>query len=166
MDKTVFRCVLTSDSYVYDGDTLEHIHVHLGTFDGVSDAVLWPGIFLKDGELYTVTNIRVAGVDAPERHPEHAGRTEASLEAERALSLVARQLVLDLLHAHDGVFTIANPIFGKYAGRTVAEVYFGDGNDGNDRVNLADVLIEKGLGYAYSGESKMAFDDWYGSGKD
>ena len=160
METTEFSVVLNEDSNVYDGDTIEHCYVKIKSFDGVSSSgeVLWPGILLKDSSLFSVTNIRVAGVDTPERHPKKAGRSVESLAAEKAAALVARQAVLDLLDKYNYEFTIEDPFFGKYAGRVVASVYFGQGDD---RISLSDYLIDKGLGYAYDGGEKRAFDSWF-----
>ena len=157
---TEFSVVLNEDSNVYDGDTIEHVYVKIRKFDGLTSdgEVLWPGLLLKDDVLYAVTNIRVAGVDAPERHPKKAGRSAESLAAEKAAAFAARQAVLDLLDVHNHEFTIEDPFFGKYAGRVVASVYFGQGDD---RISLSDYLIDNGLGYAYDGGEKRAFDSWF-----
>ena len=49
-------------------------------------------------------------------------------------------------------FLVANPKIGKYAGRTVADVYVG-----NLRTNVADYMIKHGHAKPYDGGTKP---DW------
>lgn len=91
-------------------------------------ATIWP-------DLTASTQIRVAGVDAPElRRPQ--------CDAERALAERARDRTAALT---DNGVVLVDPRLGKFAGRVVAQVILPDGR------NLADVLIAEGLGRAYDG---------------
>ena len=57
---------------------------------------------------------------------------------------------------HDYDFVLVHPTGGKYYGRIVATILVG-----KDRINLSEYLIEKGLGYPYTGGKKPKFDEWY-----
>ena len=104
--------------------------------------------------MFIETDIRVAGIDTPEKRPLKAGRTQESLLREKAAAAAARDEVVSLLQANGFAFTLTEPTLGKYAGRTVAHVNAGG-------VDIATVLIEKGLAIAYQGGTKRNFDDWY-----
>lgn len=107
---------------VVDGDTLElRVHVWL------------------DQEL--VVKARLAGVDAPEL-------TRPACEAERALAEQARDLIARETAGEDAL-VLTGIEHDKYAGRVVASVATGAGQD------LSQALLQSGLADAY-GESR----DW------
>jgi endonuclease YncB( thermonuclease family) len=153
-----FQAFFGDHSEVYDGDTIKDVYVVLREFEekAHAPAVLFPGILLKKGTLYAVIDIRIAGIDTPEKRPRKAGRTPESLEREKAAAKKA-QIALDaLLSRYDFEFEVANVELGKYAGRVVADVFVGP-----ERISVADFMIAKGLGYRYDGGSKKPFDLWY-----
>lgn len=99
---------------VYDGDTL------------TVDAYPWPGMIIR-------TKVRVAGIDTPEiRGKCDQEKAKARLARDRMASLAGKAVQLK------------NVIFGKYAGRVVAEVMTASGNAG-------DILIHEGLARRYDG---------------
>lgn len=148
---------------IYDGDTIERVHLKLEGLFAHAGTVgeVFPDVFARDGEVWVKTNVRIAGIDAPELHPHHrdrAGnvRTVASLASEHAAAMKARDVVATLLRRNGLQFEIRNPLLGKYAGRTVAEVWVPD-TDGTF-VNVSDVLLERGLAYPYDGGTKTEWD--------
>lgn len=151
-----YQVQLDSADAVYDGDTLKDVAVKLREFQDAGDVMqtLWPGIVFKDGTLYVITDVRVRNLDTAEKRPTRKGRTPESLALEKKVAEEARQLVVNLLESSDFRFRIKDPALGKYSGRTVCDVFVGD-------VNLAEALIQNGLGYAYDGGQKLEFDQWY-----
>ena len=76
--------------------------------------VLWPGIERRADGIYSITDIRIAGIDAPEKRPIRGDRTEASIQREKERAEAAtdflKQLLLDN-SKDDGTlgFVIQNP---------------------------------------------------------
>ena len=155
MSPEVYQVQMDGDSAVYDGDTITDVYVEIGEFKGVNSEgeLLFPGVFLKGDMLFVVTDIRIYGIDTPEKRPLHAGRTPESIEREKVAAAKAREALLKLVVENDYVFTIKNPQLGKYAGRIVAEVYF-------DEINVAEYMIEEGHAKPYDGGKKIPFDEW------
>lgn len=145
-------------SKVYDGDTIQDVYIVIKQFENrdFPAEALWPGVFLKGDTLYAVTDIRVAGIDTPEKRPKKAGRTPESLAREKAAAAEATREVQQLLESNNMEFVVAAPQQGKYSGRTVAKVYVGKA-----KIDVGQYLINKGLAYPYDGGTKQAFDDWY-----
>ena len=160
--KNEFRAEFGDHSDVYDGDTWTDIYISVKTLehDHYLPEVLWPGILLIDDTLYVVTDIRLKGIDTPEKRPTKAGRTPESLAREKAAAQLAKNAVEELLEENDWEFVVTEPELGKYAGRTVANILIG-----KERINLTEYLINKGLGYEYGGGKKKAFDTWYTGAK-
>ena len=155
--KDEFKAEFGDHSGVYDGDTWTDIYITIKTLEnGYLPEVLWPGVFLTDNTLYVVTDIRIKHLDTAEKRPTKAGRTPESLAREKAAAQLAKDAVEQLLEANDWEFVVTEPELGKYAGRTLANILIG-----KDRINLADYLIDRGLGYEYTGGKKKAFDSWY-----
>lgn len=152
----IYAATLNEDSKVYDGDTIQDVFIEIGRFmnEDSPGEVLWPGILLKGQRLYVVTDIRLAGIDTPEKRPRKAGRTEASRAREKAAAAVAQNTLYNLLDDADMEFDVVNPKLGKYAGRIVADVIV-------DGINASDYMIEQGLAIPYEGGTKIPFDDWY-----
>ena len=144
-------------SNIYDGDTWQNVQIQIKTLENEYPLqTLWPSVFIREKTLYVMTDIRIAGIDTAERRPKKAGRTKQSLQRERNAAAAAKAAAEQLLKDNDYQFVIINPTTGKYAGRTVATVLIG-----KERINLADFLIEKGLGYKYNGGTKRHFEDWW-----
>lgn len=149
---------LTSTNQIYDGDTLKRVHIAIKTFPDAdfSEQTLWPGIVLKGDTLYAVTDIRIQGIDTPEKRPLKAGRTQESLLREKAAAAAATDALRRLLSQHNFHIVVAQPQQGKYAGRIVAAVHVGP-----NRLSVAEYLIKNGHATPYDGGTKTAFEDWY-----
>lgn len=87
------------------------------------------------------TNVRVAGLDTPEKN--------GKCEGERVLAAQARALVESKLS--DGRAVLSDIAFEKYGGRVVARVTASDGED------LAATLIGARLGRPYDGRAKAGW---------
>lgn len=150
-----FNAYFREGSKVYDGDTLKDVFIKVRDLKsdyGSED--LFPGVSLREDGLYVVTDIRVNGIDTPEKRPRRSGRTITSIAREKIAAEKVRQVVMDLLHEEQYRFIARNPCFGKYAGRIIADVIIGD-------IDLAEYLISKGFAYAYFGGKRLKFDEWY-----
>ena len=125
--KDTFKAEFGDHSNIYDGDTWTDMYVSIKRFDGETHPpeILWDGIFLGENTLYVVTDIRIKGIDTPEKRPARAGRTPESIAREKAAAEAAKDAVEALLNAHDWQFIITEPQRGKYAGRTVANILIG-----------------------------------------
>lgn len=143
-------------SQVYDGDTLKDVIIKIYTFKEPihpdKEKELWPGVWQFTDGIYVETDIRIAGIDTPEKrastkNPDGTKRSEASRNREKAASAAARQALIDLLAKNKYKFVVHSPEFGKYAGRTVASVEVLD-------QDVARYLIQKGHAKAYDGGTK------------
>ena len=151
---TSYTAIMGDESRVYDGDTIMDVFVVIKTFENQTypDQTLWPGVLLKGDKLYAVTDIRIKGIDTPEKRPTKAGRTEESITAEKAAAELARAELSMLLEDNAMEFVVANPSQGKYAGRVIAEVFI-------NGLDVAEYMIEKGLAVPYDGGTKMTWEE-------
>ena len=151
---------------VYDGDTIRDVSIQIYPFRsrlsnmGKERLTLWPGIERRVDGIYSITDIRIAGIDTPERHPTRAGRTEASLQREKERAAAATDFLKQLLLENsedDGTlgFVIQNPQPDKYAGRIVADVIC---VKEDVSINAAEVLLKAGHAVVYTGGTKT--HDW------
>ena len=156
----IYQAVLTKgEAQVYDGDTLKDVRIQIFHYaDKIpkEPVEIWPGIWLTPAGIEIETDIRIAGIDTPEKRPltkhkDGSPRSELSRNKEKAASAAARQAVIDLLKDNDWHFTVTNPILGKYAGRTVADVTVID-------EDVAKYLILKALAKPYDGGTKPKWD--------
>lgn len=153
-----YDCTLTDiDSQTYDGDTLKDVRVLIHPYDFLLTEYgnPWPGIHITARGIEVETDIRIAGIDTPEKrvstkHADGRPRSVASRMREKDAALSARQALIDILATNDGRFTIDTPLHGKYAGRTVANVSVLE-------VDVASILIENGHAKVYNGGRKP---DW------
>ncbi|MXY99821.1 hypothetical protein F4Y93_03915 [Candidatus Poribacteria bacterium] len=153
-----YNCTLTDVSeQVYDGDTIKDVRVLLmkHPFDKSEYGEYWPGLHITERGVEIETDIRIAGIDTPEKrvstkNADGSKRSEASRSREKAAALASRQALIDLLRSNDNRFSISDPINGKYAGRTVADVAVGE-------MDVATLLIQKGYAKPYDGGTKP---DW------
>ena len=136
----IYRCIIDSQKQVYDGDTIKDVRIE------VEIPSLEVGFWLA-------RDIRVNGIDTPEKRPKRAGRTLDSLTAEKAAASQARFFLIDLLKANGFQFEIGDVGYGKYAGRVLADVFI-------KGVNVAETMIAAGHAIAYEGGKKIPFDDW------
>lgn len=160
---------IPDDSSVYDGDTISDILVKVYDID-VNDILApypkeepFPGVWIEGDYIYVYTDIRIAGIDTPEKRPHKSGRTEESLAAEKAAAAKAQHALDTLLKRHKYRFEIVYITADKYHGRIVAEVFVGEDDE---RINVSEYMIEQGHAYAYDGKTKKSWDDgWYQQGE-
>ncbi|MCY3739912.1 MAG: thermonuclease family protein [Candidatus Poribacteria bacterium] len=153
-----YTCTLTDASeQVYDGDTIKDVRVLLlkHPFGKWEYGEYWPGVHITERGVEIQTDIRIAGIDTPEKrvstkNADGSKRSEASRAREKAAALASRQALIDLLKANDNKFSISDPMDGKYAGRTVVDVAVNE-------MDVATLLIQKGHAKPYDGGTKP---DW------
>lgn len=153
---------------VYDGDTILDVPVLLHQFEDAETAAaaeVWPGVQKRADGIYVLADIRLRGIDAPEK------RVSTSLSEEERSRIKARaaaaEAFLEALIEGSivpGLITIRNPEHDKYAGRVVADVIVyrfdyipGLGVEGGE-INVAEALIKAGLAVPYDGGRKTF--DW------
>lgn len=155
----VYDCTLTDvEKQVYDGDTLKDVRVLIHGYDFIPEDYgnPWPGVFITERGVEIETDIRIAGIDTPEKrtstkNADGSRRSEASRQREKAAAAASRQVLMDMLRSNDNRFTISDPVLGKYAGRTVADVDV-------KGIDVATYLIEKGYAKPYNGGKKPEWD--------
>ena len=155
-----FQSRIYDVEHIYDGDTINHVHFKLPDIDtlkGGRMGEVYPDIFAQEDGVWIHVNVRLAGIDAPERHPRHhypdgTERDPNEVIREHGLAMEARQVVVDLLICNKLEFQIRNPEIGKYAGRIVAEVWVQSPDGG--WLSIADKLLDIGLAYPYEGGTK------------
>lgn len=91
---------------------------------------------------YVVTDVRIGGIDTPEKGGRAACDAEAAL-AKRASSLTTQMTAGRRV-------TLMAVQFEKYGGRVLAEMHAGGDN-------IADALVAKGLARAYDGGKKSSW---------
>ena len=137
----MYKCVIEGPQQVYDGDTIKDVRIE------IEIPSLEVGFWLS-------RDIRINGIDTPEKRPKHAGRTKDSLASEKKAAQKARSFLIDLLKANGFQFDIGDVGYGKYAGRILADVFI-------EGKNVSESMIEAGHAIAYEGGKKVHFDDWY-----
>lgn len=159
-----FHAQIDTIENIYDGDTLNKVAfklpISIAQTQGFYGEV-YPSVFLQRDGVWIHINVRIGGIDTPERHPRHKYpdgtlRPADERAREHALAMQARAIVVRLLVANDLKFEIRDPQQGKYAGRIVASVWVLD-PDTNRMVNIADKLIDAGLAYPYEGGTKRVW---------
>jgi len=101
---------------------------------------VWPGVQVPAA-------IRLLGVDTPEKFRPKCRR-------EKEMALAATAFVRELVQPGDRV-VLRHVQLGKYAGRVVAQVMIA--NASGERVNLAQVLIDRGFGRPYFSGHKTSW---------
>lgn len=112
---------------------------YIRAYDGDTvtvEAAVWPSVAVE-------TSVRVEGVDTAE--------IRADCPAEKRRAIEARDFVRELLSGADRI-VLRDVREGKFAGRVVAKLIV----DGRD---LADVLIERGMGRVYDGGKREGWCD-------
>lgn len=150
-----YNCTLAdADEQVYDGDTLKDVRVLLfeHPFAKSDYGEYWPGVHITERGVEIETDIRIAGIDTPEKrvstkNADGSRRSEASRERERTAAYASRDALIELLKSNNNRFTISDPIHGKYAGRTVADVAIKE-------TDVAIFLIRNGHAKPYDGGRK------------
>ena len=136
----IYKCVIDSQKQVYDGDTIKDVRIE------VEIPSLEVGFWLS-------RDIRINGIDTPEKRPKRAGRTLESLTAEKAAAREARLFLIELLKANDFQFQIGDIGYGKYAGRVLADVFI-------NGVSVSESMIAAGHAIAYEGGKKVPYEEW------
>ena len=153
-----YDCVLTDpEKQVYAGDTLKDVRVLILRYDFIPEDYSnpWSGVHITARGIEIETDIRIAGIDTPEKRTSTKNadgtlRSEASRTREKTAALASRQALIDLLKTNENRFSISNPIHGKSAGRTVADVAV-------EEKDVATYLIEKGHAKSYDGGTKPSW---------
>ena len=162
----IYYGTIDSIDAVYDGDTIRDVAILIYPFHsltpGMSEAqlTLWPGIERRADGIYSITDIRIAGIDTPEKRPIRRDRTDASIQREKERAEAAtdflKQLLIDNRKDDDTLgFVIQNPELDKYAGRTVSDVICFKNGVSTD---VAEALLEAGHAVVYDGGTKT--HDW------
>ena len=166
-----------TEADVHDGDTIENVKVHLLSVESnfvikkINDlgigrgAVeeLFPGLQLEYDGLWAKFALRINGIDTPEVHPfkhwpDGTPRSDESRLKEHILAMKARDELINIKNEYDHAY-IRDIQLGKYAGRLVAELVFGNDNDDpQDYFNFAAHMIATGLAHPYSGGTKAPWD--------
>ena len=160
-EPSVYYAFIEDIETVYDGDTIQDVLVLLHKFNRpqTENLSLWPGVERHIDGIYSLTDIRIRGIDTP----EHRVSTEKSEEERtriKARAAAATDFLKGLIEKSsiDGVqqsIEIRNPDFDKYAGRVLADVVcYHDGKE----INVAEALIEAHHAVAYDGGTKTF--DW------
>ncbi len=160
----VYNAFIEDIELVYDGDTIQDVLVLLHKFNRpqTENLLLWPGVQRYTDGIYSLTNIRIRGIDAPELT---WSQIPASLPQEKRQRIydrgvAARDFLRNLIEKSsiDGVLKaieIRDPDFGTWAGRVLADVFcYHDGT----KINVAEALIEARHAVAYDGDTKTF--DW------
>jgi len=158
-ESRTYNCRLTiPEKQVYDGDTLKDVRVLIHGYDFIPEdyGQKWPGIYITDRGIEIETDVRIAGIDTPEKRPltknaDGSQRSVKSRQREKSAALAARQTLIDLLEKNGFMFEISDPILGKYAGRIVANVSVSN-------VDVAAYLIRQGLAKPYEGGTKPSWN--------
>lgn len=136
---------------IYDGDTIKDVAIQLKPLKNYPAETLFPGIRIDNETLYFDTDIRLRGIDTPEKRPVKKNRTETSLREEKAAAARARAGLYARLADANFKGVLKNPQLGKYAGRIVADIYIGD-------ENISDYLLDIGVAVPYHGGTKLKWD--------
>ena len=147
---------IASIDNVYDGDTIKDVEFLICNPCELRNPIL--SINQEGSKIYFVSDIRIKGIDTPELRPSKAGRTEASLNREKALATQARDYLRHLLANADSI-TIDNQEEDKYYGRIVADVII---RKDRQTTKVGDKMIECGYAVAYDGGAKSM--DWGAEG--
>lgn len=156
--KGIFDAFIDHIEDVHDGDTIDDVIIPLPKLSEKDvDGQVWLDLFVDNGIVHVQTNIRLAGIDAPEikprkRLPSGKKRTDEEVDHERYLAQQAKKLVVNRVHDCALHFKIKNPQMGKFDGRTVAQVWCRD-NSGKLQ-NLSLLLLKANLAYPYLGGTK------------
>lgn len=137
MDLTL-DCKISDIDQVYDGDTIQNVRLGMTI----------PGLEIG---FYLFRDIRISGIDTPERRPKKAGRSLDSLLREKEAAEIARLALQDLLLTNDLSFTLTDIRHGKYAGRVIADCYVRD-------VKISDYMIQNGYAQPYDGKLKPTWN--------
>ena len=154
-EQKIYHSRIDSEEQVYDGDTLKDVSIKVFDASSVDYGEVWAGVFVEADGVYVKTDIRINGIDTPEKrvsttNPDGSERSVMSRERERKAAYAARQALINILEKNSYQIAVSNPVHGKYAGRTVANVSVGG-------IDVATFLIQGGHAKPYDGGTKL---DW------
>lgn len=142
------------EAQVYDGDTIKDVHilVHEHAFSEAEQGIVWPGVKIEAEGVVIVTDIRIAGIDTPEKrtstkNADGTPRSDASRDREKLAAQEARRALINLIESNENRVIVYNAIHGKYAGRTVADLTVGE-------LDVSMWLIDNGHAKPYDGGTK------------
>ena len=152
----VYDCQIDSTLQVYDGDTISDCKIFITDVDSRKAGKVWPGLWVEHGKLYVITDIRIAGIEAPERRVSRKNRdgtvrSEMSRRNERFAADQSRAALMNLLLDNRLRFQVVNPKRGKYFGRIVADCVV-------NGVDVGDYLLKQGHVVTYDGGTKPELD--------
>ena len=157
----VYNAFIEDIETVYDGDTIQDVLVLLHKFNRpqTENLSLWPGVQRYTDGIYSLTDIRIRGIDAPE-HRVSTEKSEEERSRIKARAAASTDFLRDLIKKSsiNGVLQaieIRNPDFGTWAGRVLADVFC---YHNGEEVNVAEALIEAHHAVAYDGGTKTF--DW------
>lgn len=152
----LYRGTLKAEKNVYDGDTLTDAMVRVAGFNDRGE--VWPGIFITDTGVVIQTDLRLAGIDTPERRPrktwpDGTARSEASRDREKELARQAQVFLSHLIfEVADNDFIVKNPVLGKYAGRVICEVWVPNPRVPGKLLNVSQILLDADIAKPYDGK--------------
>ena len=133
-----YPCKIDSEKQVYDGDTIKDVRIEVN-------------IPALEVGFYLIRDIRIFGIDTPEKRPRRAGRTPESIATEKTAALAARNYLVGILRDNDFQFEIEDLDHGKYAGRVLAEIWV-------QNKNVSNLMVEAGHAQYYDGGKKPVWD--------
>lgn len=134
-----YEGIVESHKQIYDGDTIQDVRVKIADF--YTRGEVWPGILITDEGIFSTADLRLAGIDTPEKR--------GSSDSEKKLAAEARaRLVIAVMDYANGRIRVKNPKLGKWAGRVVCEVWVRiNGRD----INVSKWMLNTGLAKPYDG---------------
>lgn len=152
-----YDCQIEDALQIYDGDTIKDCKVYITSAPcETKTGEVWPGLVIENNKLYVVTDLRIAGIDTPEKRTstkkrDGTPRSERSRANEKWAAAESQKALMQLLSQNDFNFQIVDPILGKYAGRTVGRCVV-------NGIDAAQYLIERGHALPYDGGTKAELD--------
>ena len=150
----IYQAKISDLSQVYDGDTIKGVRILLhGSLTQREE--VWPGIFIEPAVVEIFRDIRIAGIDTPEKRPRKAGRTEQSRVNEKFAAKKSREVLITILENYDYQLELQNVQHGKYAGRVIASCFVGVGTY---KESVAQLMIGARVAVPYDGGTKVVVD--------
>ena len=152
-----YDCQIEDALQVYDGDTIKDCKVYITSAPcETKTGEVWPGLVIENNKLYVVTDLRIAGIDTPEKRAsttkrDGTPRSERSRANEKWAAAESQKALMQLLSSNDFKFQIVGPQLGKYAGRIVGRCIV-------DGIDAAQHLIDRGHALPYDGGTKAELD--------
>ena len=151
-----YDCQIEDALQVYDGDTIKDCKVLIAPVASETEGEVWPGLVIEDCKLYVVSDLRIAGIDTPEKRTstkkrDGTTRSFKSRANEKWAAAESQKALMQLLSSNDFKFQIVDPQLGKYAGRIVGRCVV-------NGIDAAQYLIERGHALPYDGGTKAELD--------